>query len=160
MGAHDFTDVGFGKTIGEAYASACEQAEFEHGHDGYNGTISTTNGIVSVDALLRPFSVKRRAIVANAAVGTTPFDPTFDERPKRGDWYRLHAVNGRTYLVPKDLRPNERDVAVRLSTMVEKWGPALGYEVTGTLGTEMKKRAGFAGRRGVKAFRFFGLAAS
>ena len=28
----------------EAYRNACEEAEYENGHDGYNGTISTTSG--------------------------------------------------------------------------------------------------------------------
>jgi hypothetical protein len=46
MGASWFQQVGYGKTLNDAYNSACEEAEVEYGHqEGYNGTISTTNGV-------------------------------------------------------------------------------------------------------------------
>ena len=45
MGASWFQQVGYGKTLDDAYKSACEEAEVEYGHqEGYNGTISTTHG--------------------------------------------------------------------------------------------------------------------
>lgn len=57
MGAHDFTDYylwdgsdhwhnrGGPVTAEQAYSTLCEEALHEHGHDGYNGTISTTSGV-------------------------------------------------------------------------------------------------------------------
>jgi hypothetical protein len=46
MGASWFQQVGYGKTLDDAYKSACEEAEVEYGHqEGYNGTISTTHGV-------------------------------------------------------------------------------------------------------------------
>jgi hypothetical protein len=46
MGASWFQQVGYGKTLNDAYNSACEEAELEYGHqEGYNGTISTTHGV-------------------------------------------------------------------------------------------------------------------
>ena len=46
MGASWFQQVGYGKTLNDAYNSACEEAEDEYGHqEGYNGTISTTHGV-------------------------------------------------------------------------------------------------------------------
>lgn len=46
MGASWFQQVGYGKTLQDAYNSACEEAELEYGHqEGYNGTISTTHGV-------------------------------------------------------------------------------------------------------------------
>jgi hypothetical protein len=46
MGASWFQQVGYGKTLNDAYNSACEEAEVEYGHqEGYNGTISTTHGV-------------------------------------------------------------------------------------------------------------------
>jgi len=46
MGASWFQQVGYGKTLNDAYNSACEEAEVEYGHqEGYNGTISTTSGV-------------------------------------------------------------------------------------------------------------------
>lgn len=45
MGATQFKTRSTGKTVEEAYRRACEIAEDEYGHqDGYNGTISTTDG--------------------------------------------------------------------------------------------------------------------
>ena len=45
MGACQFEVTSYGKTAEAAYTKACERAEDEYGHqDGYNGTISTTNG--------------------------------------------------------------------------------------------------------------------
>lgn len=45
MGACSFQNTGRGKTMSEAYSDLCENAKDEYGHqDGYNGTISTTNG--------------------------------------------------------------------------------------------------------------------
>ena len=45
MGACQFKVRSTGKTVEEAYKSACYEAEVEYGHqEGYNGTISTTHG--------------------------------------------------------------------------------------------------------------------
>ena len=45
MGACQFKVRSTGKTADEAYKYACDEAEQEYGHqEGYNGTISTTNG--------------------------------------------------------------------------------------------------------------------
>lgn len=46
MGAHNFATVATGRTMEAAYRSACEEATYEHGHDSYNGTISTTRGAI------------------------------------------------------------------------------------------------------------------
>ena len=46
MGACTFgvLKVGRYKNASEAYVDAVEEAQWEDGHDGYNGTISTTHG--------------------------------------------------------------------------------------------------------------------
>lgn len=44
MGAHNFSDRATGKTASEAYDECVKRAEYESGHDSYNGTISTTSG--------------------------------------------------------------------------------------------------------------------
>lgn len=44
MGAVDFTTYAKGKNMKEAYSTAVDRAEDEHGNDPYNGTISTTHG--------------------------------------------------------------------------------------------------------------------
>ena len=49
MGAYDFGTARVTKTPKEAYKKAVEEALYEHGHDGYNGTISTTDGYYFFD---------------------------------------------------------------------------------------------------------------
>jgi hypothetical protein len=46
MGATNFGDLAVGryKNASDAYNDLVEDAEHEHGHDPYNGTISTTQG--------------------------------------------------------------------------------------------------------------------
>ena len=46
MGEFDRTDfeLGRNKNAEEAYNELVEEAEYEYGHDGYNGTISTSGG--------------------------------------------------------------------------------------------------------------------
>ena len=42
MGACNFIEFGEGKSAQDAFDVLVSQAEWEHGHDPYNGTISTT----------------------------------------------------------------------------------------------------------------------
>ena len=48
MGAHECNVVKVGKyrDANQAYAEAVKEAEHQYGHDGYNGTISTSDGFV------------------------------------------------------------------------------------------------------------------
>lgn len=48
MGAHTFQTTIAGKKLlpNDAYDALVKQAQHEHGHDPYNGTISTTSGYV------------------------------------------------------------------------------------------------------------------
>jgi hypothetical protein len=50
MGASWFEIRAIGNSAREAYSSAVEDAEQEHGHDSYNGTISTTHTIDDLTA--------------------------------------------------------------------------------------------------------------
>lgn len=43
MGACNFIEFGQGRTAEEAFDELVRQAEWEYGHDPYNGTISTTS---------------------------------------------------------------------------------------------------------------------
>lgn len=49
MGATNFTTISSANTVNQAYDRACQDAEAECGSmDGYNGTISTTSGVVEL----------------------------------------------------------------------------------------------------------------
>lgn len=43
MGACDFDVIAYGKDLKDAFNNAVQDALYEHGHDSYNGTISTTS---------------------------------------------------------------------------------------------------------------------
>jgi len=105
MGACSFGVTYVAKTAREAYSGAVEDAQYENGHDSYNGTISTTDG----------FSMARDA----PRYGTKAFIKWEEEKDETMDKYSCLCV-----------------------------------EITGKKGKEM-----VGGRRGMKAFYFFGIAA-
>lgn len=41
MGAYNFSLIEYGKDLTDAYNNAVDKALYQHGHDPYNGTIST-----------------------------------------------------------------------------------------------------------------------
>ena len=40
MGATQFSNIGVGKDLGEAFQRTVRRAQYEHGHGGYTGTIA------------------------------------------------------------------------------------------------------------------------
>ena len=60
MGAHNLSDRAVGKTMREAYDSAVSNAEYNHGHDPYNGTISTTEGFTDKTRELTKLMARKR----------------------------------------------------------------------------------------------------
>lgn len=165
MGASNFETTALGKTMSEAYARACREAEYEDGHNAYSGTIATTNGVLSIDALLAPFSAARREVIASAAIVAQRHDPQFDGPAvnKRGSWTNWVKVGiYGTWDIEKAVRPAERETVVRIAGLgIQKWGPCGGYEVTGKKAADYKARAKSYGRnvRGQRVFTFVGWAA-
>ena len=49
MGAETFEIFGYGKTAREAFSAAREDAQYEHGHGGYTGTIAEKDSYVRID---------------------------------------------------------------------------------------------------------------
>ena len=50
MGAHNLAHTTVASTMKEAYENAVSEAKSEHGHNAYNGTISTTDGFIDKTA--------------------------------------------------------------------------------------------------------------
>ena len=46
MGASTFQCIASGDSLQDAYQNAVQSAVYSHGHEPYNGTISTTDGVV------------------------------------------------------------------------------------------------------------------
>lgn len=55
MGGRNFTCIGIGHDVNEAYKALCERAEYEYGHDPYNSTISTCGLVLTYDHLFKTF---------------------------------------------------------------------------------------------------------
>jgi len=112
MGAQVFEilTVGRFKSASEAYSYECEEAQYDDGHDPYNGTISTT------DRCYRRTEFPR--------YGTRKFD----------GW------------VGKEIDSMDK----RECRFVELEGAAL---------KKAKERRGYKGKKGIKAFYFYGWAA-
>lgn len=158
MGAHEFQTDEVGTDLSDAYARACEQAEYEYGHDPYNGTIATTSGVVDHTAMLAKFHPARRVKIAEAAMGAYR-DDGYGHDPK---YQQVLTALGWRWVMDKQIKPDEADAVARIARGIEKWGPCAAYELTGKAATGVKARA-FYGRkvpRGTKAYRFFGMAAS
>ena len=51
MGAHSFTASVYAESAAKGYVLLVNEAVYNHGHDPYNGTISTTNGFKMVPFL-------------------------------------------------------------------------------------------------------------
>ena len=49
MGACDFQTTARGKTAKEAFATARSQAQYDHGHAGYSGTIAEKHEFVMIE---------------------------------------------------------------------------------------------------------------
>lgn len=48
MGAETFMNSGSGKTVAEAFRTAVEQAQYDHGHAGYTGSLAEKSDYVEI----------------------------------------------------------------------------------------------------------------
>ena len=113
MGAHEsnIVKVGRYRDASQAYAEAVREAQHEHGHSGYNGTISTSHGF--------------RMITDHPRYGTKKFWKFYEDK--------------------------------LYDTKFAKWNCV---EITGAILKRIKEEEGYKGKRNIKAFYFWGLAAS
>lgn len=49
MGASTFTQLGQGKTAAEAFKAARAEAQYDHGHSGYSGTLAEKTEFTLID---------------------------------------------------------------------------------------------------------------
>ena len=113
MGAHHSQDFAIGrfKSAKEAYNKLVEDAEYESGHNSYNGTISTSDGI--------------KMITEHPRYNTEKFWKFVDK-----------TMDG---------------------TKFDRWNC---IEIKGAMLKRMKEQEGYKGKRNIRAFFFWGLAAT
>ena len=60
MGASEFSNIAEGKTADEAFKKLVKQAQWEHGHAGYSGTIAEKR---SISEFKRPKGMRRATVI-------------------------------------------------------------------------------------------------
>jgi hypothetical protein len=66
MGGCNFATTSFGKTVQDAYANACGDANARNGHqEGYSGDIQTTDGYVVIERRGRKLSTIEDLVLDN-----------------------------------------------------------------------------------------------
>lgn len=158
MGGHDFMTIETGKDASDAYRRACEQATYECGHDGYNGTISTTAGFCELPAdafkglagtakttILDILACEgSRTILRAAGTDRIPYG-------KKASWEDQDAAALRKRI--RKLSAKAQALLVRFAPYadrVEKRGPCLALQLGRPDGAP----------RGYRAYAFAGIAAS
>lgn len=139
MGASQFQEVATGRDAREAFSKAVSEALYMNGHGGYTGSIAEKDSFVTI-------TVPPRTDL-NQFIRAT-WDVTY-AHDRKGTEKALRKVR-------PALRPA---VASAAEHAVDKWGPAVCVEVTGSKAVQIKARCGLKGTR-QKVFVFFGLASS
>jgi len=152
MGATEFADDNFGKTVDEAYNKQVDSDYYNFGHAGYTGTLAEKDGYVLINRPPRIRADRLMDIIIDAE--RWMFWDGTDEKyrhayPKppakcRKAWYRLCEWY-------PDRVGGAREIC---NTYGEKWGPALAVE----LSPAEKKERWNGLPRGSKTFLFFGMA--
>ncbi len=76
MGACNFVSIASGATAEEAFIAAVREAEYEHGHGGYTGTIAEKDSLVMIQK--QPLEGKAALELADALINR--FDPRIDDK--------------------------------------------------------------------------------
>jgi len=113
MGAHCQQDFAIGrfKNAGEAYNKLVEEAHYEYGHDGYNGTITTSDGF--------------KIVTKHPRYNTNKFWKFVNDTMDGTKWSKWNCI-----------------------------------ELKGATLKKAKEEANLKGKKNIKAFFFWGLAAS
>lgn len=182
MGAHEFEAEAFGKDAADAFRSAREYAIWEHGHDGYNGTISTVQGYIEVEVprgwssddfidmvwwLEQEGRGERGTRVYNwstGGFGNSPQTGSLPELKTRRkfdhDWEKRFYDHRRALLnKAKRLTPEQQRHLFVAAGNIQKWECCVAFRVPAKDEKEYREHYGFKGRKG-GVWKFFGLAAS
>lgn len=142
MGADTFITIGSGKTFDEAFRAAVKQAQWEYGHGGYTGTIAEKGQAKDCSDLFAGYkgiADKTKLKIADLALLYSYY--AYATATPKGDmksvWTKYHSIIARLSDVCDD-----------------KWGPAAGFELTGSTAKQYKQK------RGDKVFVFIGWASS
>ena len=156
MGATDFSQDASGKSAKEAFSRAVEQAQYEHGHGGYSGTIAEKggDGFVMLPALPPRWTAQK----VEDLIGTAQYGESY--KASNGTWKIRRGSQAKAAEALEDyLARGMSRLSVRqlLALCDDKWGPALCVEVAARERADYIRWQGKL-RRGDRVFRFFGTA--
>jgi len=144
MGSHNFVTYAKGKTVAEAYHNAVDHAYYESGHDAYNGTISTTSGVIDLDKYFpKGTTDKTKAKIMVRLIPLQMALETNDEEIRPDTRYSWHPVYRPKLLdePPKtdkyarklwfELNPKQRKILVEIAKNVHmrKWESCAGIQL-------------------------------
>ena len=161
MGATEFADDNFGKTVGDAYNKQVDSDHYNFGHSGYTGTLAEKDGYVLIDRPPRIRADRLKDIIFDAERWLFWLETdekyrhayTEPEAKCRKAWERLSEWY--PYVHPMFHPMVYGYSADRICKLYEdKWGPALAVE----LSPAEKKERWNGLPRGSKTFLFFGMA--
>lgn len=149
MGGQSFFNIGVGKNPDEVFRNLSDEAQYQHGHGGYTGTIAEKPGF----QLLSP--PRGVAALDMAKWVATYVSPEYRNEPWNKGWKKEY--------------PDALEAEVRRANQVwsDKWGPALAYEIKGEELEAFKKLTDWRVPESVKrmpagsrVFVFLGMASS
>lgn len=148
MGSCDFVVLSHGKTASQAFDRVADEARYEYGHEGYTGTIAEKSGFVVFDLPSRVMASK--VLAALQWAGDADMEPVGSDAAivKR-------ARRDRAWLVSKF---GEVTTAEMIRRYNDKWGPAVGFQVTGKQAE--RYRLYNTMKRGERVWLFCGWASS
>lgn len=158
MGATNFEDIAFGKTAGHAFRAAYDQAVWEFGHDGYNGTISTVQGFRE---FVKPKSLSDdefEAMVWEFEFGGSIKLDLPVRRKFKDDWDRKQYMRDRKMINSwKKLTVAEQRLIQDASKSIQKWECCVCYKADAATEKRHREYYGLKGKHG-NVYKFFGLA--
>ena len=129
MGAVTFSDTMNGKDVHEAFCEAVRQAQYDHGHSGYTGTIAEKSGYMVIE---RPKNIKastvREAIVL--ANFSTKYCEQYGSTVKGADTAYDRLVGWYGARLTRSI----------LDTYNDKWGDCIAIECSPSEVKEYKER--------------------
>jgi len=130
MGACGYETLSHGSTVGDAMFAAVGEAQWEHGHGGYTGTIAEKGDWVEFDLPPRVTAAKVLHLLYVATYPATTAASRKQDRTERRAWDGLVAIFG------------EREALRLLELFNDKWGPAVALPVRGKALADYKQRNG------------------
>ena len=146
MGATNFCDIGKGRTIEKAFAAAVDQAQYDHGHAGYTGTIAEKafDGYVVFDRPPRwtPEKIERLVWKASSHLSNLEWERSPYGRPKpkkfpneTDEQFKARKANARKWAT-EDRKAYDKLVGLfgyaeahrMIALCNDKWGPCVAIQ--------------------------------